>query len=292
MTDAYGVMDFSSLKKENSAAGTSQPLADEVSVSEQDLQGLIDSSQQQLTLLLVTSARVQGGASFVDAVRAAVGRHAGTIRLALVDADQQPRVAAALRVQSLPAAMLMMKGQIQPLFEGAVADDQLQSVMEQLAQLAAQEGMSVGEAPSGAPAAAQLPPELEHATTLLQNGDLAGAQKAFEDYLETHPGDPEAKRGAATTRLMERTREVDLQEGRRAAADAPEDLDAQLLGADLDLLGGHVDDAFGRILDRYAAADAETRDRLRERLLDLFDVVGADDERVGAARRRLARLMF
>ena len=91
---------------------------------------------------------------------------------------------------------------------------------------------------------------------------------------------------------MRRTQGADLSEARQAAADRPEDLSAQLLVADLDMLGGHVDDAFGRLLEQLIGADAETKDAVRERLLELFEVAGADDPRVAPARKRLANLLY
>lgn len=91
---------------------------------------------------------------------------------------------------------------------------------------------------------------------------------------------------------MSRTQDADLDAARAAAAERPADLDAQLLVADLDVLGGHVDDAFARLLAPPRGADAETRDSVRSRLLDLFEVVGAHDPRVAAARRRMANLLF
>ena len=62
--------------------------------------------------------------------------------------------------------------------------------------------------------------------------------------------------------------------------------------ADLDLAGGHVEDAFARILDLFAALPAEERAPVRERLLELFAVVGDTDPRSLAARSRLASLLF
>ena len=72
----------------------------------------------------------------------------------------------------------------------------------------------------------------------------------------------------------------------------PDALDAQLLVADLDMLGGHVDDAFARLLDLLRGADQETKDAVRARLLDLFEVAGPADPRVAPARKRLANLLF
>ena len=91
---------------------------------------------------------------------------------------------------------------------------------------------------------------------------------------------------------MKRTQDADLQAARTAAADRPEDLDAQMLVADLDVLGGHVDDAFARLLERLRGADEDTRTRVRDRLLELFEVVGPTDPRVVAARKRMANLLF
>ncbi|EPH14610.1 hypothetical protein HMPREF3157_09180 [Dermabacter sp. HMSC06F07] len=290
MTSSYGVMDFNTLKKENQTGGTSDPLEGEVAVNEANLESLIKDSDQHLTILFVTSARVNGGAAFTDDLRSVLAKHAGTIRLAILDADQQPRVAAALRIQSLPTAVLLMKGQVQPLFEGVVTKEQLAPVMEELAGLAAKEGMHT-EAPRETTEQAALPEALEKAYTAMESGDMDGAETAFTAYLDEHPGDSEAKKGLAVIALMRRTQSVDLQAGREAAASNPKDIDAQLLAADLDLLGGHVDDAFARLLTSFRDAPSE-RDRIRERLLELFDVVGVEDERVLQARKKLSRLMF
>ena len=83
-----------------------------------------------------------------------------------------------------------------------------------------------------------------------------------------------------------------LDEIRNRAASEPDEVDAQLDVADLDLSGGHIDDAFGRLLDLFPKLDAAGRNTVRERLLELFQVVGVDDPRVSAARQRLAMLLY
>ena len=115
---------------------------------------------------------------------------------------------------------------------------------------------------------------------------------AYRKQLQESPADGEAKAGLATVELMRRTQGADLAAARQAAADAPADLDAQLLVADLDMLGGHVEDAFTRLLDQLRGADQETKDAVRTRLLELFEVAGADDPRVAPARKRLANLLY
>ena len=91
---------------------------------------------------------------------------------------------------------------------------------------------------------------------------------------------------------MRRTSDADLNQARSAAAAAPDDLEAQFLVADLDLLGGHVEDAFTRLIDLVRRTAGPERDRTRVHLLELFAVVGNDDPRVLAARRSLASALF
>jgi putative thioredoxin len=57
-------------------------------------------------------------------------------------------------------------------------------------------------------------------------------------------------------------------------------------------VGGHVEDAFGRLVEAVRVTFGDDRDTVRLRLLELFEVVGAEDPRVAAARRALARALF
>ncbi|WP_394771085.1 tetratricopeptide repeat protein, partial [Lacisediminihabitans sp.] len=79
---------------------------------------------------------------------------------------------------------------------------------------------------------------------------------------------------------------------RSAAAAAPGELAAQLAVADLDVSGGHLEDAFARLLDLFPTLDAVGKDAVRTRLLDYFEIAGVDDPRVVAARRRLTTLLY
>nr|BFF11651.1 hypothetical protein GCM10025699_29540 [Microbacterium flavescens] len=93
-------------------------------------------------------------------------------------------------------------------------------------------------------------------------------------------------------RLLDRVQGADLQVARAAAAAAPTDIDAQFAVADLDVAGGHVEDAFGRLLELFAQLPAEERAPVRERMLELFALVGDADPRVIRARGQLASLLF
>ena len=92
--------------------------------------------------------------------------------------------------------------------------------------------------------------------------------------------------------LLKRTDGVDLTEARAAAAERPDDVEAQIMVADLDLLGGHVEDAFNRLVDLVRRTTEADRDAARTHLIGLFGAVGNDDPRVQRARRDLASALF
>lgn len=299
MSDPYGIIDLAQLKQPAGgavgASGTAGPY--EVAVTEQGLEQLIADSQQVATLLLVTSSRVPEGEAFLQSLRDGVTARGGAVRLAVVDADTQPRVAGALRVQQLPTLLLLLQGQLQPIVDSVLGAEEIGPLLDQVVQLAQQQGMDVSGAAAGAdaadaPAEEPLDPLIAEAYAAIERGDLDAAVDAYDRRLQQSPADDEAKAGRATVELMRRTQQADPAAARTAAAEAPADLDAQLLVADLDMLGGHVDDAFGRLLDLLRGADQETKDAVRARLLELFEVAGAEDPRVGPARRRLANLLY
>jgi len=299
VSDPYGIIDLAALKQPAGGAGATaagEPSAHEVPVTEQGLEQLIADSQQIPTLLLVTSGRVPEGADYLAALRRGVDAKGGALRLAVVDADTQQRVAAALRVQQLPTLLLLLKGQLQPIVDSVLPEAEIEGLMNQVVEVARQQGMELpegeGEAEQAEAPEEPLPPLLAEAYEAIERGDLDAAVAAYRKQLQESPADAEAKAGLATVELMRRTQGADLAAARQAAADAPADLEAQMLVADLDMLGGHVEDAFTRLLDLLRGADQETKDAVRTRLLDLFEVAGADDPRVGPARKRLANLLY
>lgn len=221
----------------------------------------------------------------------------GRLVLAKVDVDANPQIAQSFRAQSIPMVVALVAGQPVPLFTGAVPEQQVRDVFGQLLQLAAQHGVTgtVPTADAEADAEPPLPPLHQAAYDAIEAGDLAAAVDAYEQALKESPRDEVARAGLSQVRLLQRVEGADLQAARAAAAAAPLDVDAQLVVADLDLAGGHVDDAFGRLLDLFAALPAlpgDERAAVRARLLDLFGVVGDADPRVLRARSRLASLLF
>ena len=137
-----------------------------------------------------------------------------------------------------------------------------------------------------------LPPLHQQAYDAIESGDLDSAAAAYREALTQSPADTDAKLGLAQVGLMQRTAGVDLQGARAAAAADPTDVDAQIVVADLDLLGGHVEDAFVRLIDTVRLTADADRNKAREHLVELFEVVGTTDERVVKARKSLMSALF
>jgi putative thioredoxin len=58
------------------------------------------------------------------------------------------------------------------------------------------------------------------------------------------------------------------------------------------MLTGNVDDAVNRLVDVVRRTAGDDRERVRERLLALFDMVDPEDPRLAAGRRALANALF
>jgi putative thioredoxin len=223
---------------------------------------------------------------------------AGKFLLATVDVDAQPALAQALGIPQVPLVVAALRGQLAPLLQQPLPMEELRGVIDQVLQAAAANGVTGTAEPVGAaPSAEEQVPEealskYPEADAALMSGDIDGAIAAYQQALRENPGDDEAAVELARAKLLKRTEGVDLAAARAAAADRPDDLDAQLLAADLDLLGGHVDDAFSRIIEAVRRNTGDERDRARTHLIELFAVVGDADPRVGRARQQLASVLF
>ncbi|MFI6350688.1 tetratricopeptide repeat protein [Streptomyces sp. NPDC050560] len=226
----------------------------------------------------------------------------GRFVLAKIDVDANQTLMQQFGIQGIPAVFAVVAGQALPLFQGAAPEDQIRATIDQLIEVGEQRfGLTGIAVDPDAAAADEAPAEepagpydalLEAAVAALDSGDLPGAVQAYKDVLAQDPGNSEARIGLAQADLMQRVQGLDPQRVRQEAAERPGDVKAQITAADLDLVGGHVDDAFGRLVDTVGRTAGDDRDAARVRLLELFEVVGGDDPRVATARRALARALF
>lgn len=225
----------------------------------------------------------------------------GRVVLAKIDVDANPQLAQGFRAQSIPMVVALLAGQPVPMFTGAVPEQQVRDVFAQLLQLAAQNGVTGTVTVDGAasetteevaPAEPELPPLHAAAFEAIEAGDYARAITAYEAALVENPRDEDARAGLGQVRLLDRVQGLDLQAARAAAAAAPTSIDAQFAVADLDLAGGHVEDAFLRLLDLFAGLSSDERGPVRERLIEFFGLIGDTDPRVLRARGQLTSLLY
>ncbi|MFJ2896649.1 tetratricopeptide repeat protein [Streptomyces sp. NPDC087218] len=227
----------------------------------------------------------------------------GRFVLAKIDVDANQMLMQQFGIQGIPAVFAVVAGQALPLFQGVAPEAQIRQTLDQLIQVGEERfgltgivvDQDAAEDTDRAPAEAPAGPYdalLEAAAQALDANDFAGAVQAYRNVLSDDPANAEAKLGLAQAELLSRVKDMDAQQVRKDAAEGPADVAAQLAAADLDLVGGHVEDAFGRLVETVRRTFGDDRDAARVRLLELFEVIGPDDPRVVAARTALARVLF
>lgn len=209
----------------------------------------------------------------------------GKWELGSVDVDSASEVASALQARTVPYAVALIGGQPIPLFEEAMTESDIKSVITKLLTIAAEQG--IGEAPEE-----KLEPEEAEALAALEAGDLHSAEDAYKRFLARKPQDPYAKLGLAHTQLQIRIVGVDLAAAIAAAQANPADINLALLAADVEVATGSVEPAFIRLLALVKATSGDDRTRIKDRLLELFSLVDPADPRVIKARAELANALF
>jgi putative thioredoxin len=301
----YGAVDLSALAPRSGppaqgagAGAPSGPGGAVVEVTEADFQDVV--LEQSLTVPVVVDfwADWCGPCKQLSPIleRLAVADE-GRWLLAKIDLDANPRIGQAFQVQSIPAVFAVVKGQPVPLFQGALPEAQVRQYIDELLRVAEANGvtgrLTVGEAPEEAPdEEPAVDRRYDDAYDAIERGDLEAAASAYRSLLADNPADPDAQAGLGQVELLARTQGVDEAAARGAADAAPDDVAAQTMVADLDLLNGNADAAFTRLLELVRRSAGPDRDAARTHLVGLFDLVGNQDERVPKARTALANALF
>ncbi|XAS66077.1 tetratricopeptide repeat protein [Micrococcaceae bacterium Sec5.7] len=268
-----------------------------VEVTEGNFQELVELSAQVPVVIALWAGYSPESAGMLDSLERIVESYAGRLVLGAADIEAFPQLTQAFQVQAVPTAVAILKGQPVPLFQGGADEAQVRSLLDELLKVAAANGVT-GSVGGSAPAdeePASLPPLHQAAFDAIEAGDYASAADSYRQALTEMPADSDAKAGLAQVELMGRLQPLsaaDTEALRQLAADEPDNLDAQLGVADLDVAGGHVEDALSRIVVFIGRNFGPERETARVRLLELFDVVGTADDRVAKARQGLARVLF
>jgi putative thioredoxin len=205
----------------------------------------------------------------------------GSWVLARVDVDSNPRLAQMFRVQGIPMVFAVVGGQPVDAFTGVVPEAQLRPWIA-----------AVLKAGGGAGGVIPEDPALIAADDAMAEGDFDAAERAYKKILADRPADAAAAAGLAQVGLLRRVDGIDPAQAMALAAAKPDDVEAQLVAADLEVLAGRAEDAYARLVALVRLVFGDDRDKVRTHLVSLFSFASADDPAVVIARRSLASALF
>ena len=280
-----GAVDLAALAKAREMANQPKS-AFVVDATDRNFEQLVINKSKEVPVLIDLWAEWCGPCKQLSPVLENLAAQAnGAWILAKVDVDHNPQLAQAFQVQSIPAVFLAMAGQISALFTGAQPESAIKEVLVQVLQVAKEQGL----APSLNADTPMITEPEDPADDLILNGDLAGAKKLYEDRLLANPKDQTAKLGLSNVSFLSRTLGQDLKNVALAAVD---DIDNRLKFADAQMLIGDFKAAFDCLLESIRQANPDNKEVLKERLLELFDLIEPEHPQLLAARRALASALF
>ena len=190
----------------------------------------------------------------------------GAVELAKVDIEKNPGVAQAFRVQSIPAVYAMVDGQVADGFLGAQGEAAVREFVQRLLpppETTEIEGLIAAGDEASLRAALEIEADNAAAVTalaalLIDDGRAAEAVGLLERVPET----PETRRLVALARVQE-------------SGDAP---------------AGGASGVEAELAELLAAVKGD--EDARQRFVDLLEVLGPDDPRTSAWRKRLSTALF
>jgi len=217
--------------------------------------------------------------------------------LAKVDVDANPRVAQLFGVQSIPTVVAIAGGQPVEAFAGAQPEPQVRQWLASLLDALRDRLPGIRAAEAGAPAGDVEPepepedPRFTAAEDAFEQGDYAAAEAAYQKILDAEPANELAREALAQVRFNARAEAADPSAVDRADA-SPDDVDAQLAAADVEVAGQRSEAAFARLVELIRRTSGADRDRARTHLVELFGLFPAEDPAVAKARRDLASALY
>jgi putative thioredoxin len=246
-----------------------------IDVSEADFQSVvIEGSRQTPVVVDFWADWCQPCKTLGPILEKVTGETQGSVQLAKVDVDANPRLAQAFGVQGIPMVIAFKDGKPVSQFTGAVPEAAVRQFISQLIPPLVDEAVLAAEA-------------------LADAGDLAGAEAALSRLLGEQPANLEAGLSLATL-LLDRGASQDAIEVLSRLSQTPDV--KRLLAAARLLDGGDVDladpeAALPRLLE-LVQEGGDGREKARLQMIDLFDVLGAENPLTLEYRRRLANALF
>jgi putative thioredoxin len=280
--------DLSSLTKPKSSANSSQTSFEEATV-ENFMTDFVQASKEKPVFLVAYTDRAAVTVEIRDLLAKIALEDKGSWKFGAISVDNQPQLIQALRFQSLPAAAVFIDEQLLPIPELPAREDQLRMLLAQIFKIAKEKGMKVEVPDVPEP---KLEPEEAAAFSALEKGDFSGAAMAYRNWLSRVPDEPMAKIGLAQCELRLRIEALDFDRTIKSADSKPDSLQEQLMASDIEVATGNHKGAFERLLRCVKSMSGEDKNRAKEHLLLLFQLVDPSDPELIKARQSLASALF
>jgi putative thioredoxin len=286
-----GAVDLSALKQPPPSRDGAAAAPGGVEVTEANFEAevLVRSSQVPVVVLL-WSPRSEASAQLGDALAQLADADGGKWSLATVNVDAVPRVAQMFGVQAVPTVVALAAGQPLSSFQGPQPPEQLRKWVDSLLNATAGKLGDAGDV-GDAEEPEHVDPELAQARAHLDAGDFDAALTAYQALLDANPNDPEAKGAVRQIGFLQRAT-AHRPDAVAVADAAPDDIDAALAAADVDVLQQNVAAAFDRLIALIKRTADDERTKVRTRLIELFDLFDPADPEVIAGRRNLANALY
>ncbi|MFC4377770.1 co-chaperone YbbN [Nocardia halotolerans] len=283
-----GAVDLSGLKQPAAAPGGAGTPGDHA-VTEADFETkVIRRSMQVPVVVALFSQRSPGSVELVRTLEQLNAGDGGTWDLAVIEAEANMNIVQALRVQGIPTVIAVAGGQPLADFEGVQPEPQVRQWLD--AVLDATAGKLEGDGGTEPEPEAE-DPRFVAAEDAMAEGDIAGAEAAYEAILTEEPNNEEAKGALRQLRFLTRAQQIDPAVLATADAD-PADVEASLDAADVELLEQRPEAAFDRLIGLIKRTAGDERTTARTRLLELFELFDKAEPVVVAARRKLATALY
>jgi len=232
----------------------------------------------------------------------------GKFILAKINIDENPMLAQAFQIQSIPAVKAVLNGALAGEFLGAQPEPNVRRFIEQLlpseAESLAREAQRLEEAGKAQGAEslyrAALAKEANQplallglARILVQRGEESDAQTLLTRVPNTVPEHPAAQQLLAQLRLKQTgAKAEDEKQYRDRLAANPNDLDARFELSQILAAVGRYEEALTELLAIVKKDRKFQDDGARKAMLEIFEVIGARSELAENYRSELAKVLF
>jgi putative thioredoxin len=253
------------------------------------------------------------------AMEKAVEGAKGKVKLVKVNVDENPQLAAGLRVQSIPAVFVFLRGQPVDGFMGALPDGQVKSFVEQCARMAANQAGQPGvpDITEFIKQAEELAAQGQHQQavglyqqilslddtsapayiglirSVLALGNIPAAKDLMANVPENVPTDKNWESVQKAVELAEKAASAPPSAGLKAKVEAnPADHQARYDYA-MSLYGeGQKEEGIDQLIEIMRRDRKWNEEAARKQLVSIFDALGFTDPLAIAGRRKMSSILF